>query len=209
MPVSERLFKLGIFVVCLSVVSLFIGGCGTAGANVGQSTTNPPQTWTISGTLSPASSSAGATVALSGTASASVTADVNGNYSFANLSNGTYTVTPTKSRISFLPASQNVTINGGSQSTINFNASGAAGPTLQSITINGGGTSIAKGTTAQFTATATFSDGSTQDLTNSVTWSSSNTSVATIAAVGIVAGVNAGTSTISATQNGVTSNSLF
>ena len=79
MPVSERLFKLGIFVVCLSVVSLFISGCGTAGANVGESTTAPPQTWTISGTINPASSSVGATVALSGTASASVTADANGN----------------------------------------------------------------------------------------------------------------------------------
>lgn len=40
--------------------------------------------------------------------------------------------------------------------------------------------SIALGTTQAFTATGTFSDGSTQDLTASVTWSSTDTGVAAI-----------------------------
>ena len=96
MPVSERLFKLGIFLVCLPVVSNIDQRSRNRRANVGQSTTNPPQTWIISGTLSPAASTAGATITVSGTASGTVTADGNGNYRFANLSNGTYTVTPTK-----------------------------------------------------------------------------------------------------------------
>src|SRR5207237_1724977 len=48
---------------------------------------------------------------------------------------------------------------------------------LQSITINAASSSIAKGTSDQFTATGTFSDGSTQNLTNSVSWTSDRKSV--------------------------------
>jgi hypothetical protein len=42
--------------------------------------------------------------------------------------------------------------------------------TLTAITITPPTPSIAKGTTVQFTATGTFTDGSTQDLTHSVSW---------------------------------------
>src|SRR5208337_3958577 len=61
---------------------------------------------------------------------------------------------------------------------------------------------IAPKTTEQFTATGTFSDNSTQDITTSVTWSSSNASVATISNAagsnGQVTSVAAGTATITA-----------
>jgi uncharacterized protein YjdB len=53
--------------------------------------------------------------------------------------------------------------------------------------------------TQQFTATALYSDGSSQDLTVGVTWSSSSTSVATIDNTGLAATVGAGTTTITAT----------
>ena len=77
--------------------------------------------------------------------------------------------------------------------------------TLGSITISAAEPSIAKGTSDQFTAIGTFSDGTTQDLTNSVSWHSSNESAATITANGLATGVSVGSSDISATQNGVTS----
>src|SRR5205807_9520034 len=54
----------------------------------------------------------------------------------------------------------------------------------------------------------TFSDGSTQNLTNSATWASSNSAAATISSSGLATGVAIGTSNITATQSGVTSNSL-
>ena len=52
-------------------------------------------------------------------------------------------------------------------------------PTLQSIAVTPVNPSIAKGLTQQFTATGTYSDSSTANLTGSVTWASATTSVAT------------------------------
>jgi hypothetical protein len=72
-----------------------------------------------------------------------------------------------------------------------------------SIAVTPTNPSIALKTTEQFTATGTFSDNSTQNITASVTWSSSKASVATISNTtgsnGQVAPVAAGTATISAT----------
>ena len=57
-----------------------------------------------------------------------------------------------------------------------------AAPDLMSIAISPVGPSIAKGRTQQFTANGTYSDGSTGDITTSVTWSSDTTTIATIGA---------------------------
>ena len=80
-------------------------------------------------------------------------------------------------------------------------------PTLTSISVTPTNASTEEGATQQFTATGTFSDSSTADLTSSATWASSNEPVATIDASGLATGVSAGTSNITATQDGVTSNS--
>jgi len=55
----------------------------------------------------------------------------------------------------------------------------------------------------QFKATAFFSDGHSVDETNAVTWSSSNTSVASISPSGLAAGIGLGTSMIGASFNTV------
>ena len=52
--------------------------------------------------------------------------------------------------------------------------------TLVSIAVTPPTPSIAQGTTQQFTATGTYTDNSTQNLTTQVTWASATTSVATI-----------------------------
>ena len=52
--------------------------------------------------------------------------------------------------------------------------------------------------TVQYTATGKYSDGSTQNLTQAVTWASSNTAVATITQNGLATGQGAGSTTISA-----------
>jgi len=59
--------------------------------------------------------------------------------------------------------------------------------------------------TKQFTATGDYSDGSTQDLTNTATWDSSDPAVATITTDGLARGVAVGTTNITASQSGVTS----
>src|SRR5207248_1799834 len=79
--------------------------------------------------------------------------------------------------------------------------------TLQSITISSPKTSIATGTSVQFAATGTFSDGSTQTLTDTATWASSSPAV-NISAGGLATGAAIGTSNITATQSGITSNTF-
>ena len=62
-------------------------------------------------------------------------------------------------------------------------------------------------TTVQFTATATFKDGSTGDVTAISTWNALPSSVASISSTGLATASTVGTSTVTATSGGVTSNS--
>jgi trimeric autotransporter adhesin len=73
-------------------------------------------------------------------------------------------------------------------------------PVLLTITVSPAVASIASGQTQQFTATGTYSDLSTQNLTDSVTWSSSSKSTATISSTGLATGVASGAVTITATD---------
>jgi len=80
--------------------------------------------------------------------------------------------------------------------------------TLDSIAVTPVAATLPKGTTVAFVATATFSDGTAQDVTAQATWISTNTDVATVtngpASHGVGRGIAAGTATISATLLGVT-----
>jgi hypothetical protein len=73
---------------------------------------------------------------------------------------------------------------------------------LTALDVSPGSASIALGTSQAFAATGTFSDGSTQDLSSDVLWSSSAPSVATIesggAQAGLATGAALGTTTIAA-----------
>ncbi|MGB9436239.1 MAG: Ig-like domain-containing protein, partial [Candidatus Acidiferrum sp.] len=79
-------------------------------------------------------------------------------------------------------------------------ASGPAGtttltitaPILTSIAVTPASAQIYQGASQQFTATGTFSDGSTQNLTSTVTWGTSNGAVATISTSGATAGLASG-----------------
>src|SRR5229473_7971911 len=67
--------------------------------------------FSMSGTINPTAAGNGATVALSGAASTTATADSVGNYTFAGLANGAYTVAPSHAGFTFTPSSQNMTVN--------------------------------------------------------------------------------------------------
>ena len=75
--------------------------------------------------------------------------------------------------------------------------------TITSVAVTPAGTSIAQGYTLQFTATATFSDGSSQDITQSAAWTSSSPSVANISSTGLATGLLSGPTTISATSQNI------
>jgi len=60
------------------------------------------------------------------------------------------------------------------------------------------------GGSVQFTAIGTYSDDSTQDMTNLVAWSSENTAIATMAPAGLASGLaTGGPVTLTATYNGI------
>ncbi|MEK6743019.1 MAG: Ig-like domain-containing protein [Nitrospirota bacterium] len=75
--------------------------------------------------------------------------------------------------------------------------------TLVSIALSPANPSVAVGTSQQFTATGTYSDSSTRDLTSSATWKSSNASVTTIDSAGLATPIGSGTATITAKSGGV------
>ena len=138
----------------------------------------PAPTYSISGSINPATAGNGALVTLTGTVGATTTADANGSYAFAGLPNGSYTVTPAKNGFAYTPASQNVAVNGASVSGVNFAAAPTGAPAIQLVqtAVNGtesgrtslsatfaapvtaGNTLIVTGTAARPAGTLTISD---------------------------------------------------
>jgi len=169
-------------------------------------------TYSISGSISGVG---GASIALSGTSSASTVANGSGAYSFANLSNGSYTVTPTLSGYTFSPSSQNVTVNGASVSVPQFTAmattytvsgtiSGVGGASVAlsgtssaSTVSNGSGAySFANLSNGSYTVTPTLSGYTFSPTSRNVTVNGANVSVPQFTAV-------ATTYTVSGTISGV------
>jgi hypothetical protein len=61
------------------------------------------------------------------------------------------------------------------------------------------------GSTQQFTATGTYVEGSTNDITSQVTWASSDTNIATISSAGLATGKAVGSTNITAALSGIKS----
>jgi uncharacterized protein YjdB len=101
--------------------------------------------------------------------------------------------------------------------TITASAAGISGsatltviaPTLMSITLSPQSATIPLGATQQFTATGVYTDGSTQDLTATATWSSSATVVAAINGSGVAAGLFQGTATIQVNSGSVSASTAL
>jgi hypothetical protein len=85
-----------------------------AGAPVSVSPAITASLQMILGSVTPATLGTGASVALSqnGSTLSTGSVDINGNYSFSGVTNGTYTLTPSKVGVVFNPASQNASPNG-------------------------------------------------------------------------------------------------
>lgn len=107
-------------------------------AAVFTATRTQTQTWTINGIITPAASGSATTVTLSqnGASVGSAIADSTGAYSFSGISNGSYTLTPSKMGFTFAPASENVSVSGGNVTAPSFSAQSNGGmlfPDLQDI----------------------------------------------------------------------------
>ena len=85
--------------------------------------------------------------------------------------------------------------------------------TLQAIVVTPVNPSISVNSKQQFTATASFTGGITQDFTKSVKWTSSNKNIAAVSngysKRGLATAARAGTTTISATKSGIVGSTLL
>jgi RHS repeat-associated protein len=91
------------------------------------------------------------------------------------------------------------TAGGTAQTTTNFVVA-----VLRSITLTPATASMLEGGTQPFTAKGVFSDGATLDFTSTATWSTSDSTVASVSATGVLKALRAGTVTVSATSATVT-----
>ena len=89
----------------------------------------------------------------------------------------------------------------GASATLTVNAAKAS---LVSISVTPNTSSVTSGTPVQLHASGSYSDGSSADLTDSVTWSSANSSVSTVNSNGLASTLAAGVAVISAASGSVT-----
>src|SRR5438132_11317597 len=106
----------------------------------------------IAGAITPATGGNGATVTLSGVASATTTADSAGIYTFAGLANGTYTVVPSHAGYTVSPSSQSTTVNGANVTAVNFTDNAVA--VAPTITTQPANQTVTAGQAASFTVVA-------------------------------------------------------
>jgi len=101
-----------------------------------------------------------------------------------------------------------VTVNGVSSNGVIFTPSVSLGTPL-SIDVTPANTSVSAGTTQQFTATAHYSDGGSQDVTLSASWISSSLSVAVLDVAGTATATAYGQASIQASSGSVTGAALL
>ena len=190
----------------------------TASLTVGGSTWTDPVAVTVtSATLSAINvTPAGAVLApgtsraftATGTLSDGSTQDLTSQASWSSSDPGVATASNTSSEVGLVRAVAS------GIARVNASFGGVTGGTtltvtsalLSSVTVTSPSETLPLGFTVQLTATGLFSDGSTQDVTPSVLWSSSDTGVATVSnssgSQGRVAATALGTTTLSATIAG-------
>ncbi|HTK28152.1 MAG TPA: carboxypeptidase regulatory-like domain-containing protein [Vicinamibacterales bacterium] len=79
----------------------------------------------------------------------------------------------------------------------------ASAPVVTGVAVTGAGATATVGQSAALTATAAYSDSTSQNVTAQATWASSNTAVATVSATGSASFVGAGEVDLRATFGGV------
>jgi hypothetical protein len=106
------------------------------------------------------------TISLTGTSTATVTADASGNYTFPAVPNGTYTLTPSGPGYTVTPASQNITVSGANVGPINFTATSLSYAISGTISGGGGATISLTGATSLTTTADAAGNYSFPGITN-------------------------------------------
>jgi trimeric autotransporter adhesin len=192
-----------LFVPVALILASLLAACGGSGS----SSNNSPTLTSIQVTPPSPSVAAGLTQQFMAT----------GTYSNNTSQNLTTTVTWSSSNTSIASIASGglaTTKTAGGPITISASQSGVTGsaslqvtaPTLVSIAVTPATDTIPVGTFLQFTATGTYTDGSTQNLTSTASWSSSTSTVASISASGYATAAMIGSTTITATSGSVSGN---
>jgi trimeric autotransporter adhesin len=130
--------------------------------------------------------------------------DITGSVTWASSNSGVVTISSSGLASSHSTGSAIITASSGNVSSTATLTVTVTKAVLVSIAVTPADAVLLLGTLQQFTATGTFSDGSVQDITDSVTWSSSNNSVVSIPAHGLATARALGSVTISAISGSVT-----
>ncbi|WP_324018620.1 Ig-like domain-containing protein [Aeromonas caviae] len=140
------------------------------------------------------------------TYSDNTTADVTGNVAWLPADITTVTVSTTGLLIGRIAGSTEVTasLDGVTSNAVLVTVTDAV---LTAIQVTPPSVSVGKGQTRQLTATATYSDNTTANVTGSVAWLSDDTAAATVIS-GLLTGVEQGTAEVTASLDGVTSNTV-
>jgi len=202
------------------VLALAHGGCssgGSAGSTSGSSSSSNPTPTLSSIAVTPANPSiaVGAIVRLTAT----------GTYSDQSTQDVTASATWTSSAVAVATVGSGTTGTPGVATGVSIGTAtitAAAGsvsnsvklavvgsPVVTSIAITPASPSLSAGSTTQLTATATYSDGTSGDISHAATWASSNTGTAVVethgqSSPGLVTALASGSTTITATYTGIT-----
>lgn len=127
----------GVLLMVLVISGCGGGGSSSSGASSPLPSTSTPvvQTYNISGSVTNGGSVlSGVTFTISG---GSATSDASGNYVIAVLTNGSYTITPSKNGFTFSPATLSVTVNGADSTGNNFTTvSTVPAPTAPALSVS-------------------------------------------------------------------------
>jgi 6-phosphogluconolactonase (cycloisomerase 2 family) len=80
---------------------------------------------------------------------------------------------------------------------------------LTALAVSPSSSTVAKGLTQQFSATGTFSDGTTRDISTAVQWASSDQTIATVDASGFARSLSIGSATIEARSGSVSASAVL
>jgi hypothetical protein len=172
-------------------------------------TSSPPTVKSIA--VSPANASLAANATLQYTAIATLsdgtTSNVTASATWASSATGIATVSAggLASALAVGTASISAAIGSiKSAATLTVTGSGTGTAVIKAIAVTPARTSITQGSSLQFTATATLSDGKTKDVTSTSLWTTSRPEVVTINAAGLARGVGQGASNMAAKNGAVT-----
>ncbi|HFG1900780.1 TPA: Ig-like domain-containing protein, partial [Vibrio cholerae] len=132
-------------------------------------------------------------------------AQVSNSVAWTSVDTNTATVAPSGllSGVDVGRTTVTATKDGITSNTVTVNVSAAV---ITAIQVTPSPVNIAKGQTEPLVATATYSDGTSAQVTNSVAWRSVDTNTATVAPSGLLSGVEVGLTTVTAMKDGITSN---